>query len=663
MSKESNQSNIRDKIDGVFAKCKSKSGVQSNDSCDLRGLLSIFWPILDNTMSLVDFFGVLSMADNQENIDSIKFPEFFNGIARVKYPSGQSFRENLLEDINKSKNIKVQTDSTAYNRVCEKNVMKLLLKFDLPLRRAFSSFSGQNVRIGGGYTWDEVRRLAIGIELDGIVSFASAHSIVPNILTLQQCQNLAKDIMNNFPLIVSSTSLNSVLHYPQFQLFLCFVAIEKYDQQNLKGSKSSFAKKVGESESKNMADIILDLFKKMGLHKSSIISNSLNSPTATANLQSSMQTMNISMQATIDIEPRESSLENGAVVAPTSDGPQDQYTGTMNHNRQAMMLRMEHLFDEMETKLLLIIESSSETMQLLTEPGDDMHDAKPRLVSKPIVIGDAVPVPQSCPEAVEQLLQAALAHHNLGSYEESIKFLEASRLELYDMKRKALVAKKNSEAPESKEGSTKGGFEDPSFIFDVEMYIILCKGNVYQSCGDDEQSLLQYMEGLNKSKDNNNKDWEIVCLNSIGILAYYSLRYEVAFMCFSVVGSYRSTAYGVNSADTATAWNNEACSLYCINKRRESRVRFEKAWNVTCKVLGHRAPRAIAMWKNLEKARRAHASIQNKKDLSASIGMRDDADRLLTGHGGEFIINAIAPEEKGGKKKKGGGKKGGKKKK
>ena len=30
------------------------------------------------------------------------------------------------------------------------------------------------------------------------------------------------------------------------------------------------------------------------------------------------------------------------------------------------------------------------------------------------VIGDALPIPAACPEPVQQLLEAALAHHNLG---------------------------------------------------------------------------------------------------------------------------------------------------------------------------------------------------------------------------------------------------------
>ena len=95
-------------------------------------------------------------------------------------------------------------------------------------------------------------------------------------------------------------------------------------------------------------------------------------------------------------------------------------------------------------------------------------------------------------------------------------------------------------------------------------------------------------------------------------------------------------AYGADSGDTATAWNNEACCLYCLNKRSESRVKFERAWNIMCEVLGHRAARTVAVWKNLEKARRANGSVHGRQNLKDSIDMRPDSDRLL--YGGEFII-------------------------
>lgn len=74
---------------------------------------------------------------------------------------------------------------------------------------------------------------------------------------------------------------------------------------------------------------------------------------------------------------------------------------------------------------------------------------------------------------------------------------------------------------------------------DLDMYITLCKGNVYQSCGDDEQALLSYMEGLAKSKVKKDRDWEMISVNSIGMLAYYNLRYDVALLCFHAVAMYR----------------------------------------------------------------------------------------------------------------------------
>ena len=120
-------------------------------------------------------------------------------------------------------------------------------------------------------------------------------------------------------------------------------------------------------------------------------------------------------------------------------------------------------------------------------------------------------------------------------------------------------------------------------------------------------------------------------------------------------------AYGLDSEDTATAINNEACSLYCLQKRGEARVRFERAWAVMTSTLGHRAPRCVVVWKNLEKARRSQAALHSQSDLREAVSLRPDADRLIIG--GNFTIQALAPPEGKKKKgKKGGGGGGGKKK-
>ena len=115
--------------------------------------------------------------------------------------------------------------------------------------------------------------------------------------------------------------------------------------------------------------------------------------------------------------------------------------------------------------------------------------------------------------------------------------------------------------------------------------------------------------------------------------------------------------YGIQSADTTTAVNNEGCCYYCLGRRSEARVRFERSWNVFCDKLGHRHPRSIAAWKNLEKSRKSQSSL-NAKDMSESLSLRSDSDRLLIGS--MFAINAIPPmngRQKTGKLKKGGKKK------
>lgn len=54
------------------------------------------------------------------------------------------------------------------------------------------------------------------------------------------------------------------------------------------------------------------------------------------------------------------------------------------------------------------------SLQLPSLMQEEVVEQKVRLPSKPVVIGDALPVPAECPDSVEQLLEASLAHHNLG---------------------------------------------------------------------------------------------------------------------------------------------------------------------------------------------------------------------------------------------------------
>ena len=547
--------------------------------------------------------------------------------------------------------------------------------------------------------------------MSGFSSLAGSHNLIPASVSLHKAENLARDVLAQFPLNASGNALNSALLYPQFQLLLCFVASERQQllaqqPQAQTGKGSTFARKVQSAEARPLADMLVDLVRDMGLDKTS------------AKALAGDMAATVDPFAALPNDARSTggrSTQSGAsisypgkVVLPSQDRPENAYTGTINHSRHAQLMRMDNLFEEVEVRLCLPVSqplcvlclpltnprlpslaytptphSQAKVLQML-EPGCDIlqmlapddgdhvaHDrAALKLTSKPVVIGDAVPVPAICPEPVEQLLQAALAHHNLGSFEEALKFLEAARMQLEDIARRVVpapvVPAKSAEDSGDEGGEDKDKDKDatsvleeepevlPSMIpLDLELYVTLCKGNVYQSCGDDEQSLLHYMDGWDRAVKDGDRDWEIVCLNSIGTLAYYSLRYNVALRCFGAVALYRAGAYGLNSADTATAWNNEGAAMFCLARRAEARLRFEKGWAVMCNVLGHRAPRSITGWKNLEKSRRASSSL---KSSTEGLAMRPDIDRLVLG--GTFMVQATVPAQAGA-----GGKKKGKKKK
>ena len=184
-----------------------------------------------------------------------------------------------------------------------------------------------------------------------------------------------------------------------------------------------------------------------------------------------------------------------------------------------------------------------------------------------------------------------MAHHNLGSFEESLKFLEASRHNLLEIsrleaeaaRRRQVLARQSLAATSTNTGAAVSGtatvpppaensssivadkpsIEDPAVVtdpaliallsrpiearvpLDLDMYITVCMGNVYQSSGDDEQALLQYTRGWRVAKSYGEEDWAAVLLNSIGLVCYYSLRYELAYQCFTTVASYRAKVSGI----------------------------------------------------------------------------------------------------------------------
>lgn len=695
-------------IEALFERCCNSL----THSVDLKGVMRLLWPVLDNSLSMIDIANCYnicisnnsSSGSSKDCLDMRLFKEWFSSVARLKFPSSADYVNLLVDAVNDGVVHKVM-ETPFLAKAFDKNVCRVLLKFDLPLRRAFSGFAGQGSNIGAGVTWDEVKGLNMGMEVDGWTSFCSACSIMPDPVSLEQCKLMAKETLKEFPSVAAAASQHSVLMYPAFQLSLCRLAIELQHYESSSGGAENdrastkaqtintkrFAKKVQVQDIVPLANLLQSLLRNIGIDKLG--------PTNNFSFQEGggLNGAGGDFESSLGFEHDSAPVDGGAasggggeISMPQSTRPDDQYQQYLNQGRMTIQLRLEHLFDEVETKLIQaadpesglfdLVHSAKEEQELMAR-SDSFNQHK--YASKPVVIGDALPIPTDCPEEVEQLLEAALAHHNLGSYEESLKFLEASRLQLEEIevarKGEELRAKVSSASVEEDdetgsatatqtEAQTGASLEEGSEFFavvlplDVEMYIALCKGNVYQSSGDDENAMQQYVNAWARASLAGDKEWQVVCINSIGMLAYYSLRYEVAIMCFFEVVRHRTEAYGAEAVDTCTAVNNEGCALFAMGSRSAARLRFERTWNAMCKTLGHRHPRCIASWKNLERCKRITSSLR-KSELHESVGLRADADHLL--YGENHKINAIPPPEaaKKGKKGKGGGGKKGKKKK
>lgn len=153
-----------DRIDELFFAYSTPSG-----GVDMRGVFRLLWKTLTNIVSAVDLAGVFAVSipstSNSEVLSQELFQDFFKAYARLKYPLGSDYCEKLLDDIRHIKGTKQQGDPGALTSIADKNAIRVFLKYDLPLRRAFSTFCAQSLRVGSSVSWDEVKSLSLGMEV------------------------------------------------------------------------------------------------------------------------------------------------------------------------------------------------------------------------------------------------------------------------------------------------------------------------------------------------------------------------------------------------------------------------------------------------------------------------------------------------------------------
>jgi hypothetical protein len=157
---------LSDRIEELFNAYSGPSG-----TVELRSVFKLLWAALSNSVSLVDLAGVFAISipgtSTLEVLTQDLFHDFFRAFARLKFPSGVDYCERLIDEIRNSKVVKTHTDLGILGTLADKASVRILLKYDLPLRRAFSAFCSQSMKVGSIVSWDEVRTLALGMEVLG----------------------------------------------------------------------------------------------------------------------------------------------------------------------------------------------------------------------------------------------------------------------------------------------------------------------------------------------------------------------------------------------------------------------------------------------------------------------------------------------------------------
>ena len=167
---------LEEKIHELFMSCSGSTG-----TADFRTISKVLWMCLNNAVSIVDLAGVFTVSIPGNGIELLNadlFTEFIKAFARLRFPVNPDFCNLVLDEIKGSKGLRSNTDNPFFATMMDKNVIRILLKYDLPLRRAYSNFCGQSVRVGGILNWDEVKSLSIGMEVCTMLLF-------PGVLLLQ----------------------------------------------------------------------------------------------------------------------------------------------------------------------------------------------------------------------------------------------------------------------------------------------------------------------------------------------------------------------------------------------------------------------------------------------------------------------------------------------
>eukprot|EP01006_Ploeotia_vitrea_P007107 TRINITY_DN15990_c0_g1_i1.p1 TRINITY_DN15990_c0_g1~~TRINITY_DN15990_c0_g1_i1.p1 ORF type:complete len:270 (+),score=20.32 TRINITY_DN15990_c0_g1_i1:77-886(+) len=196
-----------------------------------------------------------------------------------------------------------------------------------------------------------------------------------------------------------------------------------------------------------------------------------------------------------------------------------------------------------------------------------------------------------CPEEVAALFEVALTHHNTSNY--------ALAVQTY------MQAQQKWEIELTGEYQPEHGPTGSPLPPEAQLFIRLAVGSVFESAGQDDQALAEYMEAKRLTASLLPADHSInATVNSaIGSVYMHLAQFDLAGDHFLKALDLREQVLGMRHVDTGMVLNNIGVCLHCMDRTADALEMFNKAHEVFRLHFALEHPRLVTVQRNIQKAK------------------------------------------------------------
>mmetsp|Transcript_749 Transcript_749/g.2490 ORF Transcript_749/g.2490 Transcript_749/m.2490 type:complete len:307 (-) Transcript_749:110-1030(-) len=258
------------------------------------------------------------------------------------------------------------------------------------------------------------------------------------------------------------------------------------------------------------------------------------------------------------------------------------------------------------------------TLPLAQQQSQQQQPCSPSSTSFPCLIREILFAPNAPSPSISHLLEVALTHHNTSNYQLAIQTYLTAQREWYDVLRERdrrlaggggstqdtsqlLSASVSQHDREQNQQTSSQKPLSQQIPISAYLFFRLAIGSVYESAGNDELALQQYMDAKRHAEQNLPKDHpdRALTYSCIAQIYFHLREFEMARTFFNRARELRVVLQGVNHVDSAVSYNNVAVCLHALGEFQEAISLYNKAMIVFRQELGINHPRSTVVQRNI----------------------------------------------------------------